>query len=312
MRAICLLILAALALSPSLAQVPDPANLASPLKAPVNGPAVFVRVSHYVNAGDEKNVVRTRENTLREMTMDEHGRMLEDVRFETNGRPYRRTIFEYDSTGNLSRSVEENLETQRKTITTYASPTDFEVEYLDSAGLVQNYQIVRTDPEKGLGLDYFLNPDKTIDWGLKKKLDSLGNVVEQMDFFDEEEMNAEDLFEPKYEYVYDEKGRIIEQAELIGGEFSGKEYFVYDDAGRIVETTFYFERPDNLYHLKTFQYNEKGDVISWTWLNKSSYGFSRKWDYQYEYDHHGNWVVRKSRQDGYPSLTVERAIIYQE
>jgi YD repeat-containing protein len=299
MRSIFLLI-SLLASASAMAQIPSPANLTSPLQDSALRQATYLKVN--ING-----------LTSREARWDEKGHLLEDTRSGANG-PWQRTTHEYDEQGNRTRSVEENIEYRQKSVYTYSDERNYRVDYLDSAGLVKESQVISYDEEHRFLLEYFTKPSGEIIWGIKKKLDEHGNETAKTDFYSEEEMNSENPdWEASYEYRYDQAGRITEQTSLEDGKFTGREFFVYDDSGRMTETTFYYETPDNLHSKMTFRYNERGDVIYWSWDQNGTYGFSKLDEYEYNYDDRGNWIVRTMKSSFTPSpLIVKRTIKYLE
>jgi hypothetical protein len=63
----------------------------------------------------------------------------------------------------------------------------------------------------------------------------------------------------------------------------------------------------------TFRYNERGDVIYWSWEQNGTYGFSKLDEYEYTYDDRGNWTFRTTKSGFTPSpITVNRTIHYPE
>lgn len=295
----------------SRAQIANTDLILSPQNAPVAGPVKSLRISQYF--GDGMNGVKYDEKTLFDFRYDQAGRLLEKTSYETDGRPYQKNTYEYDAKGNLLKSLEEDLLNNRKAVSTYLSDENSRVEYLDTSGQVQEVQEFRFDPQTRVQMEFFRKPEGSINWGIKKKLDKWGNALEQAQFMDEDEMDSEEYYELIHQYQYNHAGQITEQLSLDDGEFVGKELFVYDEQGRIAETTFYFKNPDNLSFHKTYRYNEHGEVTEWTWDNRESYArFAHKYTYEYTYDPYGNWILRKSFNQGFPAGTVERAIVYWE
>ncbi len=299
MRTIFLLF-SLLASAGAMAQMPSPANLASPLQDSALGHVTYLKVN--ING-----------LTSREAIWDGKGHLLEDTRSGATG-PWQRTTHEYDEQGKHVRSVEEDIENRQKSVYTYSDERNYRVDYLDSAGLVKESQVIRYDEEHRLLFEYFTKPTGEIVWGIKKKLDEHGNETAKTDFYSEEEMNSENTdWEASYEYRYDQAGRMTEQTSLEDGEFVGREFFVYDDAGRMTETTFYYETPDNLHSTMTFQYNDRGDIIYWSWIQNGTYGFSKLDEYEYTYDDRGNWITRTQKSSFTPGLViVNRTIHYPE
>lgn len=311
MRPIFLYLLFLLPAFSTRAQITNTDLILSPQNAPVTGPVKSVRISQYFSDGN--NEVKYNERPLFDFRYDEAGHLVEKTSYETDGRPYQRNTFEYDRSGKLTKSLEEDLLNNRKAVSTYLSDENYQVEYLDTAGQVQEVQEIRYDPQTRVQMEFFRKPEGTIAWGVKKKLDERGNAQEQAQFFDEAEMKSEEHYELIHQYQYNAAGQITEQLSLDDGEFVGKEVFIYDEQGRIVETTFYYERPDRLSFHKTYRYNEHNDATERTWDNRESYAtFVQKLKYEYVYDHNGNWILRKSFNEGYPAGTIERTITYWE
>jgi hypothetical protein len=294
------------------AQITNTDQILSPQNAPVTGPVKSVRISQYHNLGD--NVIKYDEKPLFDFSYDEAGHLVEQIFYETDGHPYQRIAFEFDpENGKLLKRVEEDLDNNRKAIASYVSKDNYQVNYLDTAGQIRTIQVFQYDPKTRIRMEFFRNPDLSLDWGVKEKLDERGNSVEHMEFFDEAEMKSEEHYELIHQYQYNAAGQITEQLSLDDGEFVGKEVFIYDEQGRIVETTFYYERPDRLSFHKTYRYNEHNDATERTWDNRESYAtFVQKLKYEYVYDHNGNWILRKSFNEGYPAGTIERTITYWE
>ena len=290
-------------------QVVNTERVIQPQNATVKGPVKSIRISSYLNMGDQDAVVKYNEFPLFDFRYDEAGNLLEEVRYETDGHPYQKTTYERSADGLLQKSVETDLDNNRQAITTYSPDGSFQVAYLDTAGNIQEFQEVHFNP--GEKTELFRKTDGSIAWGIKYKLDEHGNAIQQKEFFDEEEMNAEDGYELIHRYTYNASGQVTEQLSLDDGEFVGKEVFIYDGLGHLVETTFFYQQPGKLSFQKTYRYNDHGDVSEWTWDNKESYAiFFQKTNYEYVYDGFGNWILRHSLKDGFSGWTVERKMEY--
>lgn len=102
---------------------------------------------------------------------------------------------------------------------------------------------------------------------------------------------ADTRYTTKYEYKYDEKGRLIESLGYANnGELNGKTVFVYN--GNKIEESSY-NREGKLTSKTIDLIDEKGNVIEWTYLHSDSKFPDTKYTYTYEsFDEKGNWTKR--------------------
>lgn len=109
--------------------------------------------------------------------------------------------------------------------------------------------------------------------------------------------DADDRVIHEVGFKYDERGVLIEEGQLVGGEIleDFRNVFTYDGSGRVIE----IDRRASIGGVRrTFAYNEHGDKVQE--IVEQNVVFEgeepEKWTerYSHRYDEHGNWIERST------------------
>jgi YD repeat-containing protein len=225
-------------------------------------------------------------------TLNEEGRKVEYIVFESNGSMATRFVYKYDAKGNLT-----------------------EEEWYSHTGQLGG-RLVSTFDEKGNQTsEASYQADGVLIWKNISKYDDNGNKTELLQYFG-------NTLKGKIIYTYDNKGRILEQETVefnsTPGTFpyiprQGKVVYSYDDAKRTKEEVSY-GIDGTLQSRLVYAYDERKNEVELRLFIAPRSVENETRSTNIEYDSHGNWTrktrVRQSDNGGEPQVYyVERRLI---
>lgn len=208
-------------------------------------------------------------------TLNDEGRRVEYIVFESNGSIDTRFVYKYDAKGHL-----------------------IEEQWYAHTGQLGGRLVSTFDERDNQTSQKSYRADGTLDWENTSKYDDQGNKTEWLQY-------SGNTLRYKIVFRYDDKGRILEKQTV---EFNsapnvlrpshapepGKVVYTYDDDQRTQEVSTY-EPDGRLKEKLAYAYDERKNEVGRTTMNADgSPKNSESYSIDIEYDSHGNWT-RKTR-----------------
>lgn len=181
--------------------------------------------------------------------------------------------------------------------------------------------------EKGYSIGEVQNSETGDSYRSETKYDSIGNVIEQVQYFPLDKVTARHVFSYdekqnlttqyrygekdslywKIDYRYDSTGNVVEENTYSPADFlSSKLVYSYDVKGQ--EKCLGYDSQGKLFSVEILDYLEDCTLIK---------EYTKSYDdetvirtYSYKYDKHGNWIETLEIKNNQPNSLTKRKIVY--
>lgn len=115
---------------------------------------------------------------------------------------------------------------------------------------------------------------------------------------------------------HDDDANIVEQIIYEFGDMFIRGIYRYNDKNKLKKIEKYtFDHGNEVIRNTVKYYDDREDIVGKTIYNvehESPKVIDKKYTYQYEYDHHGNWIKKIHYEKRVPRYVTERSILYYE